>query len=74
METIYTNATIITRNETVHGTLVVKGETIKDVDSSIFRGCGAVDLEGEMLLPGLIEIHTEFPNLSLEVLFVSQQA
>ncbi|OPL15552.1 MAG: hypothetical protein AVO39_07585 [delta proteobacterium MLS_D] len=59
METIYTNATIITRDETVHGTLVVEGEVIKDVDSSIFRGCGAVDLEGEMLLPGLIEIHTD---------------
>jgi alpha-D-ribose 1-methylphosphonate 5-triphosphate diphosphatase len=59
METIYTNATIITRDETVHGTLVVEGEVIKDVDSSIFRGCGAVDLKGEMLLPGLSEIHTD---------------
>lgn len=59
METIYTNATIITRNETLHGTLVVEGEVIKDVDSSIFQGSGAVDLEGAMLLPGLIEMHTD---------------
>ncbi len=59
METIYTNATIITRDETLHGTLVIEDELIKDIDSSIFLGSGAVDLEGEMLLPGLIEMHTD---------------
>ncbi len=59
METIYTNAIIITRDDTLHGTLVVEDGVIKDIDGSAFPGSGAVDLGGEMLLPGLIEMHTD---------------
>ena len=59
METIYTNATIITRDEMLHGTLIVEDDLIKDIDCSIYLGSGAVDLESDMLLPGLIEMHTD---------------
>lgn len=59
METIYTNATIITRDEILHGTLIVEDELIKDIDCSIYLGSDGVDLENDMLLPGLIEMHTD---------------
>ncbi len=59
METIYTNCRIITRSEVFQGTLIVEDGLIKDIDTSAFHGNGAVDLAGDMLLPGLIEMHTD---------------
>ena len=59
MESIYTNAKIITRDDTISGTLVVEGGIVKDIDTSVFLGSGATDLGGDMLLPGLIEMHTD---------------
>ena len=59
METIYTNAIIITKDSSFAGSLVVEDGVVKDIDSSIFLGSGAIDLGGDMLLPGLIEMHTD---------------
>ena len=59
METIYTNAVIMTRHGGVQGTLVVENGIIKDIDTFTFNGKNAIDLEGDFLLPGLIEIHTD---------------
>ena len=41
------------------GTLVVEDGVIKDIDTSIFSRNGAIDLGGDLLLPGLIEMHTD---------------
>lgn len=59
METIYTNCRIITREEIVTGTLVMEDAVIKAVDDSLSRSAAAVDLQGDFLLPGLIEMHTD---------------
>jgi alpha-D-ribose 1-methylphosphonate 5-triphosphate diphosphatase len=59
METIYTDATIITRDEIVHGTLIVENGFIKDIDTLTFKGNNAVNIGGDFLLAGLIEIHTD---------------
>lgn len=59
METIYTNTIIVTRDDSFSGTLVVEDGVIKDIDTSIFLSSGAVDLGGDLLLPGLIEMHTD---------------
>jgi len=59
MEKIYTNCKIITRSEVFHGTVIIEDGLIKDIDTSSFHGTGAVDLAGDMLLPGLIEMHTD---------------
>ena len=59
METIYTNCNIITRSEVFQGTVVVEDGLIKNIDNSLYHGAGAVDLAGDMLLPGLIEMHTD---------------
>jgi alpha-D-ribose 1-methylphosphonate 5-triphosphate diphosphatase len=59
MENIYTNCNIITRSEIFHGTVIVEDGLIKEMDNSIFHGKGAIDLAGDMMLPGLIEMHTD---------------
>jgi alpha-D-ribose 1-methylphosphonate 5-triphosphate diphosphatase len=59
METIYTNAVIITRDEIVHGTLVVENGFIKDIDTLAFKANNAINIGGDFLLAGLIEIHTD---------------
>lgn len=59
MEKIYTNCRVVTRTEIFWGTVVVEGGIIRDIDESSYRGGGSVDLEGDLLLPGLIEMHTD---------------
>jgi alpha-D-ribose 1-methylphosphonate 5-triphosphate diphosphatase len=59
METIYTNCQVVTRTEIFGGTVVVADGTIREIDNSCYQGRGAVDLEGDLLLPGLIEMHTD---------------
>ena len=59
METIYTNCQVVTRTEIFWGSVVVAGGIICDIDESSYHGSGAIDLEGDLLLPGLIEMHTD---------------
>lgn len=59
MDTIYTNCRVVTRTEVFLGTVVLEGGIIREIDDSVYSGRGAVDLEGDMLLPGLIEMHTD---------------
>ncbi|HHY48862.1 MAG TPA: alpha-D-ribose 1-methylphosphonate 5-triphosphate diphosphatase [Alphaproteobacteria bacterium] len=56
-ELAFTNARIILADEVIHGSLAVKGETIDSVDDGDVRH--GEDLEGDYLLPGLVELHTD---------------
>jgi alpha-D-ribose 1-methylphosphonate 5-triphosphate diphosphatase len=58
-ETVFTNARMVLRDEVVHGSLCFDGELITDVDSGGSRAPGAIDLGGDLLLPGLVELHTD---------------
>jgi alpha-D-ribose 1-methylphosphonate 5-triphosphate diphosphatase len=58
-ELILTNARIVTADVTVEGTVVVRGGDIASVDAGQSRAAGAIDLSGDYLLPGLIELHTD---------------
>ena len=58
-ETIFTNGKIVTPEEVFAGTLRVAGGFIQDVAPGLSRASAAVDLEGDYLLPGLIELHTD---------------
>ncbi|HSW20512.1 MAG TPA: alpha-D-ribose 1-methylphosphonate 5-triphosphate diphosphatase [Ramlibacter sp.] len=57
-ETIFRNARMVLRNEVAHGALHVQDGRIAALDSGQGGGAG-VDLEGDYLLPGLVEIHTD---------------
>ncbi len=58
-ETIFTNAKIVTADEVIEGTVTLEAGRIKSVDSGNSRHPSAVDLEGDYLVPGLIEVHTD---------------
>ena len=59
VETIFTNARIVTRDDVVHGSVRVVDGEIAEIGNGVSRAGGAIDLDGDFLLPGLIELHTD---------------
>ena len=57
-ETIFTNGRIVTGDADFVGTVVVRDGRIVDVGPGCSHA-GTVDLEGDTLIPGLIELHTD---------------
>ncbi|UZE96247.1 alpha-D-ribose 1-methylphosphonate 5-triphosphate diphosphatase [Alkalimarinus alittae] len=57
---ILTNASVVTPTEMFKGTVVV-GEDgmIEDISQSTSQVKGAIDCEGDFLVPGLVELHTD---------------
>ena len=64
-ETILTNARIILLNEVVQGTLVLHGDKIFDVQPGRCHAASARDCEGDDIIPGLVDVHTD--NLERQV-------
>lgn len=64
-EAVFANARIVTGDSVVMGTLVARDGRIAAVDPGATQAAGAVDLAGDWLLPGLVELHTD----NLERLF-----
>jgi alpha-D-ribose 1-methylphosphonate 5-triphosphate diphosphatase len=56
-ETVLTNARIVLTDEIFAGTLVVRDGRIADIDSG--RSASGEDLDGDFLIPGLVELHTD---------------
>ena len=57
METVLRNALIVTAGEVVAGSLLINGSAIQSVDpGSAGKG---LDLGGDLLVPGLVELHTD---------------
>jgi len=55
---IFKNAQMVLRDEVVHGSLVAENGLISEVAGSTCVAA-ALDLNGDYLLPGLVEIHTD---------------
>lgn len=55
----FTNARLVLPGEEVRGSLAVQGGTIQAVDLGASSVLSAVDLDGDYLLPGLVEVHTD---------------
>ncbi|HWA20429.1 MAG TPA: alpha-D-ribose 1-methylphosphonate 5-triphosphate diphosphatase [Devosia sp.] len=55
-ETILCNARIVLADEIIEGTVVIRDGRIADIEPGSSRGD---DLEGDYLLPGFIELHTD---------------
>jgi len=53
------NARIVTAGESFIGCVAVEGDTIRSVDPGATSACAAEDWEGDWLLPGLVELHTD---------------
>ena len=58
-DTVLSNATLVLRNDVVRGSLVIRDGRIAAVDSGSVTIPGAVDCEGDLIIPGLIELHTD---------------
>lgn len=59
MQTILTNARLVLEDRVVYGALVHENGLIIEVAEGRSYAPGAIDLEGDFLSPGLIEVHTD---------------
>ena len=59
MSLVFRNARIVLPEAVIDGTLALDGAQIAAVDESAAAPPDAVDCEGDYLLPGLVELHTD---------------
>jgi alpha-D-ribose 1-methylphosphonate 5-triphosphate diphosphatase len=58
-ETVFTNAAIVTSDRVIAGTLTIRDGLIADVSEGRSSLSCAMDCDGDFLLPGLVELHTD---------------
>jgi alpha-D-ribose 1-methylphosphonate 5-triphosphate diphosphatase len=63
---LITNARLVLATEVVRGSVLARGGRIADLQPGASRPPAALDLEGDYLLPGLIELHTDNLEKHLE--------
>lgn len=66
VETIFSNAILVLPDTTLAGTLTVRGDTIVAVAEGRSAVPGAIDFDGDYLIPGVVDLHTD--NLERQVL------
>src|ERR1700712_1386824 len=64
-ETVLTNAILVLRDATLFGTIVMHGRTIADMQTGSSRVNGAIDMDGDYVIPGVVDVHTD--NLERQV-------
>jgi alpha-D-ribose 1-methylphosphonate 5-triphosphate diphosphatase len=65
-EQILTNARVVLADEVIRGSVLIRGGVIAAIDDSLSQTRGAHDLEGDLLIPGLVELHSD--NLERHVM------
>jgi len=58
-ETVLANARVVTRTEDFVGAIQVRDGVIADISAGTSVPRGALDCEGDILCPGLVELHTD---------------
>ena len=64
-EIILTNALLVLPDEVIPGTVVLRGDRIADVQTGRSHAPSARDLDGDHLIPGIVDVHTD--NLERQV-------
>jgi alpha-D-ribose 1-methylphosphonate 5-triphosphate diphosphatase len=64
-ETVLTNAVLVLTDEAIPGTVVIRGERIVEVQPGRSHLAVALDLDGDHLIPGVVDVHTD--NLERQV-------
>ncbi|MBC7133944.1 Alpha-D-ribose 1-methylphosphonate 5-triphosphate diphosphatase [Pseudoruegeria aquimaris] len=54
-----TNARLVLEREIIHGSLVIRDGRIAAIDHGPSRVADAIDCEGDLIIPGLVELHTD---------------
>ena len=65
MDTLFTNAAIVLPDAVIRGTVRVAGGRIVEVADGVSGVPGALDMDGDYLLPGAVDVHTD--NLERQV-------
>ncbi len=65
-ETVLANARLVLADEVIAGSIVVRDGLIAEIGQGTAVPAGAEDLEGDLLMPGLIELHTDNLERHLE--------
>jgi alpha-D-ribose 1-methylphosphonate 5-triphosphate diphosphatase len=58
-ELVLANARVVMRDEVVHGTVHVLAGRVANIDAMRAVAMDADDLEGDYLIPGIVELHTD---------------
>ena len=58
-ELVLTNARVVMRDEVVRGAVRIAAGQIVDVAPACAAASPATDLEGDFLIPGIVELHTD---------------
>ena len=58
-QTLLANARLILPEGEILGSVLIQDGQIADISSGPTRAAGAEDLQGDLLLPGLVELHTD---------------
>jgi alpha-D-ribose 1-methylphosphonate 5-triphosphate diphosphatase len=64
-ETILTNAILVLPDTTLAGTIVLRGTTIVAIEPARSAAPGALDMDGDYVIPGVVDVHTD--NLERQV-------
>ena len=59
IDTVLANAMLVLPNEVLRGSLRLSEGRIAAIDTGAAVPAGAVDCGGDLLLPGLVELHTD---------------
>lgn len=65
-ETVFANARVVLRGETIHGSVHCIDGRIASIAAGPSSVLGAIDWGGDVLIPGLVEVHTD--NLERHVM------
>ena len=64
-EIVLTNARLVLADAILAGTLVLAGTAIRDISPGGSAAAGALDMDGDFLIPGVVDVHTD--NLERQV-------
>ncbi len=56
---VFTNAQLVLQDEVVKGSLTSQHGLIQNIDQGLSSVSQAIDLQGDYLIPGLVEVHTD---------------
>ncbi|MCY0095592.1 alpha-D-ribose 1-methylphosphonate 5-triphosphate diphosphatase [Hoeflea ulvae] len=56
-ETVFTNARLVLEDRVISGSIVLRDGVIADISEG--NAAGGIDMEGDYVIPGLVELHTD---------------
>jgi alpha-D-ribose 1-methylphosphonate 5-triphosphate diphosphatase len=65
IETVLTNAKLVLLDRVLDGSVVMRGDRIAAIDAGQSDAAGAIDVDGDFLIPGVVDVHTD--NLERQV-------